>query len=114
MAPHREQIKRYVREHLRDPLLGVARIAADLRLSTSTLHRVFADEPCSLSNWIWGQRLDAIQRELCDPRASARSVSEIAFAWGFNDAAHFSRAFKNRFGCSPRDMRARALSLQPG
>nr|WP_291557272.1 helix-turn-helix domain-containing protein [Comamonas sp. SCN 65-56] len=51
---------------------------------------------------------------MCDPRASARSVSEIAFAWGFNDAAHFSRAFKNRFGCSPRDMRARALPLQPG
>jgi len=114
MALHREQIKQYVRERLRDPLLSVARMAADLRLSASTLHRVFADEPCSLSNWIWGQRLDAIQRELCDPRASARSVSEIAFAWGFNDAAHFSRAFKKRFACSPRDVRAGALPLNPG
>lgn len=107
-ALHREQIKDHVRRHLRDPALSVARIAAELRLSPSTLHRVFAGEPCSLSDWIWAQRLEAIKRELCDPARAARSVSELAFAWGFNDAAHFSRAFRARFGCAPREMRAAA------
>jgi len=34
-------------------------------------------------------------------------VSEIAFGLGFNDAAHFSRAFRVRFGASPREWRAR-------
>ena len=38
-------------------------------------------------------------------RCAARTISEIAFGWGFNDAAHFSRAFRARFGCSPRDVR---------
>jgi len=32
-------------------------------------------------------------------------VGEIAYGRGFNDAAHFSRAFRERFGCSPREWR---------
>jgi len=54
------------------------------------------------------RRLDATRRDLCDPALAARSISEIAFAWGFNDAAHFSRAFRARFGRSPRELRAGA------
>ena len=57
------------------------------------------------SDYIWAQRLDAARRALCDPACAARTVSEIAFSLGFNDAAHFSRAFRARFGCSPRDVR---------
>jgi AraC-like DNA-binding protein len=32
-------------------------------------------------------------------------VSEIAYAQGFSDCAHFSRRFKARFGQSPSDYR---------
>lgn len=105
-AYHREQIKACVRARLRDPTLSVATLAAQLRLSLSTLHRAWSGEACSLSEWIWAQRLDAAQHDLCDPNQSARSVSEIAYSWGFNDAAHFSRAFRRRFGCAAREMRA--------
>lgn len=106
-AYHREQIKALVRARLADPALSVASIARALRLSTSTLHRTWTGEACSLTDWIWAQRLDAARRDLCDPACAARTVSEIAFAWGFNDAAHFSRAFRARFGQAPRDARAR-------
>jgi AraC-like DNA-binding protein len=95
-----------LRDRLRDPSFGVAELAAALRLSPSTLHRVWGGEACSLSDWLWAQRLDATRRDLCDPALAARSISEIAFAWGFNDAAHFSRAFRARFGRSPRELRA--------
>ncbi len=105
-AYHREQIKACARSRLRDPGLNVATLAAQLRLSPSTLHRAWAGEPCSLTEWIWAQRLDAAKHDLCDPNQAARSVSEIAFSWGFNDAAHFSRAFRARFGCSARALRA--------
>ncbi len=105
-AYHRERIKHCVREHLHEPGFGVADIALRLRVSPSTLHRAWAGEACALGDWIWAQRLDAARRDLCDPGFAARSVSEIAFGWGFNDAAHFSRAFRLRFGCSPREMRA--------
>jgi AraC-like DNA-binding protein len=107
-AYHREPIKACVRERLRDPGLTVARIAAQLRVSPSTLRRSWTGEACSLTEWIWAQRLDAARRDLCDPGMAARNVSEIAFSWGFNDAAHFSRAFRARFGCSARELRAGA------
>ncbi|HUG24413.1 helix-turn-helix domain-containing protein [Piscinibacter sp.] len=104
-AYHREQIKALVRARLGDPELDVAQIARALRLSPSSVHRAWSGEPCSLSHWIWSQRLHAAHRDLCDPSMAARGVSAIAFAWGFSDAAHFSRAFRARFGCSPRDIR---------
>ena len=121
-AYHRESIRALVRRRWRDPGFGVAGIAAELRLSPSTLHRAWAGEACSLADWLWAQRLDGARRDLCDPAFAARSVSEIAFACGFNDAAHFSRAFRARFGCAPRELRAtsssapssRAVSLPRG
>jgi AraC-like DNA-binding protein len=105
-AYHREQIKACARARLRDPHLTVASVAAQLRVSPSTLHRAWAGEACSIAEWIWAQRLDAARRDLCDPGMGARSVSEIAFSWGFNDAAHFSRAFRARFACSARELRS--------
>lgn len=104
-AFHREQIKALVKARLADPELSVAQVAQALRLSPSTLHRAWSGEACSLSDFIWSQRLDAARRDLGDPGCAARTVSEIAFSWGFNDAAHFSRAFRARFGCTPRDVR---------
>lgn len=103
---HRDQIKAYALQRLRDPHLSVNAIAAYLRLSPSTIYRAFASEPVSLSTWIWNQRLDGAKRDICDPALAGRTITEIAFSWGFNDAAHFSRIFRARFGCSARELRA--------
>ena len=104
-ALHRDQIRAFVLQHLRDPRLSVGMIAAALKLSPSTVHRAFQGEPCSAAHWIWTQRLDAIKRDLADPALQQRGVSDIAFSWGFNDAAHFSRAFKERFRVTPKEFR---------
>jgi AraC-like DNA-binding protein len=61
----------------------------------------------SVSAQIWKRRLEQAAADLVDPRHQSLTVSQIAFGAGFEDAAHFSRAFKARFGCSPRDWRAR-------
>jgi len=105
-AFHRERLKALVRERLRDPALNVAELARMLRLTPSTLHRAWAGEPCSLADWIWAQRLEAARRDLVDPALAGRSVSQVAYGCGFNDAAHFSRAFRARYGCAPSDWRA--------
>src|SRR5262249_28167016 len=34
-----------------------------------------------------------------------RSISEIAYRYGFCDSAHFSRTFRHRFGLPPREFR---------
>ncbi|MDD3080565.1 MAG: helix-turn-helix transcriptional regulator [Paludibacter sp.] len=41
---------------------------------------------------------------------SNKTVSEIAYAIGFNDSGYFSKCFKLKFGCSPSDYRKRAFS----
>jgi len=110
-AFHRSQIKAYVLQRLRDPRLSINDIAAHLRLSPSTIYRAFAAEASSLNSWIWNKRLEGAKRELCDPVLIHRSISEIAFGWGFSEAAHFSRTFRNRFGCTPRELRADCLKL---
>jgi len=39
------------------------------------------------------------RRDLSDPAHAARHISDIAFAWGFNDLAHFQPDLsKQRFG----------------
>ena len=105
-AFHVMRIKSLVLEQLRDPELSVASIAQAVKLSPDHLSRLFRSEPMPLSRLIWHQRLDACRRDLADPRLSERSVSEIAFSWGFNDAAHFSRSFREHSGMSPREFRA--------
>jgi AraC-like DNA-binding protein len=106
---HLARIKAYVGEHLRDPGLSVAQVSAALRLSSGHLHRLFQNEPLPLAHYIWRQRLEACRRDLANPQLARRSISEIAFDWGFNDAAHFSRAFRERFDVTPRDWRAAAI-----
>jgi AraC-like DNA-binding protein len=107
-AARREQVKACARARLHDPGLTVAALATALHTSVSTLHRAFADEPYTLSEWIWAQRLDGVRADLCNPVLRARTLTELAFSWGFVDASHFSRAFKARFGCSPRALRTAA------
>jgi AraC-like DNA-binding protein len=103
---HKDNIRRHVREHLGDTTLGPATIAQAVRLSPRHVHELFADEPEPLMKWVWAERLEQCRRELADPRLAQRPVSEIAYAWGFSDMSHFSRAFKARFGQSPREWRA--------
>lgn len=105
-AWHLARIKSYVREHLADPRLSVAELSRSLQLSAAHIHRIFRDEPLPLAHYVRERRLEACRRDLLDPRCATRSVSDIAFSWGFNDAAHFSRAFRARYGVTPRDMRA--------
>jgi AraC-like DNA-binding protein len=107
---HRERIRAVAREHLFDPDLSVASIAAAVRLSASYVHRLFSLEPKTLSAWIWEQRLEAAHRAVM--ATDERSITDIAYSVGFKDVAHFSRMFKASFGCSPRALRAEAHKAQ--
>jgi AraC-like DNA-binding protein len=62
-----------------------------------------------LGRYIWQCRLDRCALRLRDLAWAQASISTIALEHGFNDLSHFSRAFRERFGKSPRDYRAAAL-----
>lgn len=100
----RLRIKAHIRRHLADPALSPQGIARAMGCSARYLHRAFEAEGMTLQRHIWDQRLAMSLRLLT--AAAPRSVSEVGFACGFNSSAHFARAFRARYGLSPREARA--------
>lgn len=102
---HKERVKSFVRTQLANPELSCKLVSEELRLSQRYIYDIFADEPVTLMRWVRMERLARCHRELASPALARRSVSEIAFSWGFVDLAHFSRAFSSAYGMSPRAFR---------
>jgi AraC-like DNA-binding protein len=82
-------------------------IARRSGLSARYVNALFGEEGTSLMRYVWRRRLANCAKDMLDPKRAGAPLSEIAFAWGFSDAAHFSRAFKRCFGCAPRAFRQR-------
>ena len=101
------RIKLYIEDHLRDPELTPEQVARANGISARYLSKLFEAAGTSAGRFIWEQRLARIERDLRCASHAARSISEIAFGWGFNDMSHFSRAFKAHYGDCPRSYRSR-------
>jgi len=101
------RVQSYVHTHLGDPLLGPGRIAAAHAVSVRHLYQVFADAGLSLEQWIIGLRLEAARGELARPESRHRTIAAVARRWGFADASHFTHRFREAYGTTPREWRAR-------
>jgi len=110
----RKDIVRYIEEHLRDPLLSPGTIAAGLRLSPRYLRTIFSISGERVSVYILRRRLEECARQIRNPAWSGHTLTEIAFSWGFNSSAYFTRCFHELFGAAPRDYRRAALQEQRG
>jgi AraC-like DNA-binding protein len=102
------RLKNTILTQLSDPELSMSGVAAAIGISPRYASDLMADEQISFRSYVQTQRLERCKRDLSDPAHAARHVGDIAFAWGFNDLAHFSRIFKQRFGASPREWREHA------
>jgi AraC-like DNA-binding protein len=102
------RVKRFVESRLHNPELDTAMVSQGVGLSARYVNALFEKEGASLMRHVWGRRLDNCRRDLTSASCAGEPIGQIAFRWGFNDLSHFSRAFKNRFGCSPRELRALA------
>ena len=107
------RIKSYIVSNLRDPELNIDQIAETIRCSKRYLHRAFEEEESSISEYIWQLRLDRCRVELLNPASQGKSITDIAFSWGFNSCSHFSTAFKHRFGMPPSGCLPNASALGP-
>jgi AraC family transcriptional regulator, positive regulator of tynA and feaB len=111
-AAMRAEIGRHVRTNLQDPELGPGSIARAYAMSVRTLHALFEDVDASVAGLVRSERLARCMEDLQQPNGG--SVTDIAFRWGFCDAAHFSRVFKREFGATPSEVRQIALLAAAG
>jgi len=105
-TPERELRRRalaLIDANLADPTLRSASMAAELGTSVRTVQNLFAEMGTTPTAAILERRLErAAERLIADPLAT---ITEVAFAHGFNDSAYFTRCFRQKFGVSPRQWR---------
>jgi AraC-like DNA-binding protein len=89
----------YAGQHLREPDLGAARLAAEHGVSVRAVYAAFAKEGEQLSAWVMHRRLRGAHRELTEQPAA--TVASVARSWGFADPRHFARRFRAEFDMSP-------------
>ena len=102
----RERMKSYISSHLGDPELSITKLATVTGCTKRYLHMVFQQENMSISDYIRKLRLERCRSDLLNPAFANRSITDIAYTWGFNNSNHFSRCFRDEFGVSPRTSRS--------
>jgi AraC-like DNA-binding protein len=100
------RLKCVLRAQLCDPNLKPAGAAALAGMSVRHANRLLALEGTSLERFILFERLSRCYSALGEARLDHRTISEIAFSFGFNDCSHFSRSFRRQYGVSPKEFRA--------
>ena len=100
------RVLEHVRQHLGDPDLTPARVARAHHISLRRLYELCSRADLSLAEWTMSQRLDGARRDLADPALQRLPIARTASRWGFVDAGHFSRRFRQAYGVTPRDWRA--------
>jgi AraC-like DNA-binding protein len=103
------KIKSFIDGHLTAPDLGIGRICKDLAVTRPTLYRALHDVG-GVANYIQRRRLEAAHARLSDPDET-RSLAELADEFCFSSPAHFSTAFRRRFGYAPRS--AKGTPMRP-
>jgi AraC-like DNA-binding protein len=102
-------VRRYIRGHLQDARLRPESIADAHAMSVRALHALFEGTGESVSGIVRRERLSRAYEDLSHPGGG--TVTEIAFRWGFRDAAHFARVFKHHFERTPTEVRRDAQLL---
>jgi AraC-like DNA-binding protein len=98
------RVKFWIETHLNEDLSAES-ISRRCHLSVRRLNRLFAREGTSLMHYVWDRRLANAHRNLTDPMNCDRSISDLSYSAGFTDASHFSRAYRARYGKTPREAR---------
>ena len=81
------------------PDLCIDQISAELGCSKRYLHMLFSERGTTVSDYIWQARLQNCRQEL--EAHAGKTITDVAFSWGFSSSSHFSRVFRKYFGVVP-------------
>ena len=95
-----------IEAELGDPELSLTKVAKQQGISPRNMQKLFELGDRSFGHYVRARRLERCRADLGSPLQAHLSISEICFRWGFNDAAHFSRAFREQYDTTPRAWRA--------
>ncbi|MGH7011541.1 MAG: helix-turn-helix domain-containing protein, partial [Caulobacteraceae bacterium] len=110
ISPHLHRICQTIETQLPDPELSLRRLAARSGVSPRYVQKLFASAFDTFGHYLRSRRLERCRMDLASPMCAKLSISEICYRWGFNDSAHFSRAFRKEYGLSPREYRRQSGS----
>lgn len=102
---HLQRLCQTIETLLPDPDLSLRRVADEEGVSPRYVQKLFASADETFSHYLRTRRLERCRTDLASPQHARLSISEICFRWGFNGSAHFSRAFRDQYGVSPREFR---------
>ena len=106
-------IKAEIRTCLGEQSLTLSTVALRHGITPRYVQALFEDEGTTFSQFLIGERLELVHRLLRDATQMVRPIGAIAYDAGFGDLSHFNRAFRQRYGATPSDVRA-AASRQRG
>jgi AraC family transcriptional regulator, positive regulator of tynA and feaB len=106
------KLRAAIESQLADPELDSDAVAAAAGISVRYSNQVLAREGTSITRFIQTRRLERCRRALHDPSQAHRTISEIAYGWGFNDLTHFGRSFRAAFGMLPSEFRNSAGPIE--
>ena len=96
------RISQLIESRLGEADLSVAQIAQDTGISVRYVHKLFESAGENFGHYVRTRRLERCRSDLTNPLYAHLSISDICYRWVFNDSAHFSRAFRDEYGTSPR------------
>lgn len=97
------QVRQYIETQLESASLSPQSIALAMNLSPRQLHRLFEQTGTSVAGEIRNLRLLRARFWLCSQ--PSMSITEVAFACGFDSLATFYRLFKLKFGVTASELR---------
>lgn len=96
-----------IESRLTNPRLDVRTVAAAAGVSARYANAVLAKEGTSIARLILERRLARCRSAIEDTQQASRTLSEIAYGWGFSNMTHFGRSFRNAYGVLPSEFRRR-------
>jgi AraC-like DNA-binding protein len=103
----------FIEDHLADPALGAAQIAAAIGISERHLSRVLAAGGTTVPRLVRSRRLEVAYAMLAGPSGAGLAVAEVAARCGFTSATYFSHVFRERFGLRASEVGRLSFAFPP-
>jgi AraC-like DNA-binding protein len=107
-SAHLQRAIAFIRANFGEADLSPAKIAQACGISVSYLHNIFGATDASVETTVINARLEHSRKLLTTPQTMHLPIGMIAYMSGFSHPAHFSRVFRQKFGCTPRELRSTA------